>query len=297
MTPPSTSVATAPAVSAETLVELVTTATDDFPAGGLQAGPADSQDGLGELLPGPDAAVVVMPVVGAPRRELFVIVAPSLMTSMGASGVAELPPIVERTFLELAGGAELDVAALRSGIGAEMLVDLPHSGRGDGGLMVAAGAFAGVDHVATVGVAVHPVDATLDTPSDDVAPDDRPSDSLDAHELARPDSVGEEPTAMDLPTVAAPRAAHVAAPVPSGGRGLDLLGHVEMHVVAELGRTRMTVADLLGLAPGAVVELDRAAGSPIDLLVNGTLIARGEVVVIDEEFGLRISEIVDGDAH
>lgn len=71
-----------------------------------------------------------------------------------------------------------------------------------------------------------------------------------------------------------------------------------MSVVAELGRTRMTVADLLSLTPGSVVELDRAAGSPIDLLVNGTLIARGEVVVVDEEFGLRISEIVDAtEAH
>jgi flagellar motor switch protein FliN/FliY len=54
----------------------------------------------------------------------------------------------------------------------------------------------------------------------------------------------------------------------------------------------MTVRDLLSLTPGSVVELDRAAGSPVDVLVNGTLIARGEVVVIDEEFGIRISEII-----
>jgi flagellar motor switch protein FliN/FliY len=65
-----------------------------------------------------------------------------------------------------------------------------------------------------------------------------------------------------------------------------------MGVTAELGRTRMTVRDLLSLTPGSVVELDRAAGSPVDVLVNGTLIARGEVVVIDEEFGIRISEII-----
>ena len=82
--------------------------------------------------------------------------------------------------------------------------------------------------------------------------------------------------------------------------GLDLLRDVEMEVTAELGRTRMTVRELLSLAPGAVVELDRAAGSPADLLVNGTLIARGEVVVVDEDFGIRITEIVadgaeDGD--
>jgi len=75
-------------------------------------------------------------------------------------------------------------------------------------------------------------------------------------------------------------------------RGLDLLHDVEMEVSAELGRTRMSVRELLSLSPGAVVDLDRAAGSPADLLVNGRLIARGEVVVIDENFGLRITEIV-----
>jgi flagellar motor switch protein FliN len=75
-------------------------------------------------------------------------------------------------------------------------------------------------------------------------------------------------------------------------RGLDLLHDVEMEVTAELGRTRMSVRELLSIAPGAVVELDRAAGAPTDLLVNGRLIARGEVVVIDENFGLRITEIV-----
>jgi flagellar motor switch protein FliN/FliY len=74
--------------------------------------------------------------------------------------------------------------------------------------------------------------------------------------------------------------------------GLDMLHDVEMEVSAELGRTRMSVRELLSLTPGAIVELDRAAGSPADLLVNGRLIAKGEVVVIDENFGIRITEIV-----
>jgi flagellar motor switch protein FliN len=87
-------------------------------------------------------------------------------------------------------------------------------------------------------------------------------------------------------------AASRALPVVTNTDRLDLLSNVEMDVTAELGRTRMTVRDLLSLTPGIVVELDRMAGSPIDLFVNGTLIARGEVVVIDEEFGVRISEIV-----
>jgi len=78
--------------------------------------------------------------------------------------------------------------------------------------------------------------------------------------------------------------------------GIDMLRDVEMEVTCELGRTRMTVRRLLGLAPGDVVELDRLAGAPADLLVNGTLLARGEVVVVDESFGLRITEIVTKDA-
>ncbi len=73
---------------------------------------------------------------------------------------------------------------------------------------------------------------------------------------------------------------------------MDLLRQVEMDVTAELGRTRMTLNELLSLTDGAVIELDRAAGAPADILVNGRLIARGEVVVIDENFGLRITEIV-----
>jgi flagellar motor switch protein FliN/FliY len=71
-----------------------------------------------------------------------------------------------------------------------------------------------------------------------------------------------------------------------------VLADVEMGVTAELGRCRMTVRELLSITPGAVIDLDRAAGAPVDVLVNGTLIARGEVVVIVEEFGIRISELI-----
>jgi flagellar motor switch protein FliN/FliY len=74
--------------------------------------------------------------------------------------------------------------------------------------------------------------------------------------------------------------------------GLDLLRDVNMDVTAQIGSTRMTISELLALNEGAVVELDRAAGAPADLLVNGHLIARGEVVVIDENFALRITEII-----
>ncbi len=101
----------------------------------------------------------------------------------------------------------------------------------------------------------------------------------------------------------APSAAAPASGGPAGHAtgstswGIDMLRDVEMEVTCELGRTRMTVRQLLALAPGDVVELDRLAGSPADLLVNGTLLARGEVVVVDEAFGLRITEIVTRDAR
>ncbi|MGE0510466.1 MAG: flagellar motor switch protein FliN [Acidimicrobiia bacterium] len=82
-----------------------------------------------------------------------------------------------------------------------------------------------------------------------------------------------------------------AAPTLASYAPMALLHDVELVVTAELGRTTMPVRELLGLTPGMVVEIDRAAGAPIDLLVNGKLIAAGEVVVIDEEFGIRITEI------
>lgn len=105
------------------------------------------------------------------------------------------------------------------------------------------------------------------------------------------------PAAPATPAAAA-EPAPAAAPAPAAPRlssvpsGLELLHDVELAVTVELGRTRMLVRDVLELVPGSVIELDRAAGSPVDVLVNGTMIARGEVVVIDEEFGVRITEVI-----
>ncbi len=82
-----------------------------------------------------------------------------------------------------------------------------------------------------------------------------------------------------------------SAPAP-GQRPVSMLADVSLGVTVELGRARLTVAEVLSLTIGSVVELDRVAGSPVDVLVNGTLIARGEVVVVDEEFGVRVSEVI-----
>jgi len=85
---------------------------------------------------------------------------------------------------------------------------------------------------------------------------------------------------------------------PAGADGppeLERLYDVPVELAVEIGRTRMTIRETLALGPGSIVTLNRLAGQPVDLLVNGKPIARGEVVVIDEEFGLRVTEVVSGD--
>lgn len=96
--------------------------------------------------------------------------------------------------------------------------------------------------------------------------------------------------------VAAPAA--LAAPGSDGDRiamrPLETLSNVELAVTVELGRTRLLMKDLLSLRPGSVVELDRNVGSPVDVFVNSTLLAHGEVVVVDDELGVRITAIDSG---
>ena len=87
----------------------------------------------------------------------------------------------------------------------------------------------------------------------------------------------------------------LSAPAPTtGGGGADLgrVLDVPVELAVEIGRTTMTIGETLSLAPGSIVSLNRLAGEPVDLLVTGKVIAQGEVVVIDEEFGLRITDIV-----
>ena len=84
---------------------------------------------------------------------------------------------------------------------------------------------------------------------------------------------------------------------PGSGAGTDnadlrRLHDVPVELAVEIGRTRMTLGQTLELRPGSVVSLNRLAGEPVDLLINGKPIARGEVVVIDEEFGLRVTDVV-----
>jgi flagellar motor switch protein FliN/FliY len=91
---------------------------------------------------------------------------------------------------------------------------------------------------------------------------------------------------MELPQLEETPAATV------GDLDLGRLRDVPVELTVEIGRTHMTIGDTLNLAPGSIVALNRQAGEPIDLLVNGRPIAKGEVVVVDDEFGVRLTEVV-----
>jgi flagellar motor switch protein FliN len=137
-----------------------------------------------------------------------------------------------------------------------------------------------------------PAPPVFDSPSFDPSFD--PSFEPPAYQ---PPSPGElTPVAAAEPQVGV--AIHEFQPLGEGAgavgpaRPLTLLNDVNMEVTAELGRRRLRVRDIVSLQPGSVIELDRAAGSPVDVLVNGALVWHGEVVVVDEEFGIRVSEIV-----
>ena len=106
-----------------------------------------------------------------------------------------------------------------------------------------------------------------------------------------------EAEAADTSGIAAAEAAQFQELQPDSGMGagdvkIDAILDVPITVAMEIGRARINIRNLLQLNQGSVVELDRLAGEPMDVLVNGTLIAQGEVVVVNEKFGIRLTDIV-----
>jgi flagellar motor switch protein FliN/FliY len=226
----------------------------------------DGTAGRDRLLPGPGARAVSGSLDGALRGTVVLAVSSPLaeavehgplMNQELVAGVAQaITDAVHE--LESSAGGPLRLDALYE-VDAAIALGAP----GDGTAFLGLTVLDGDAHVATLAILVREVEVDgSDAPAEPEGP---------LHEF--------EPLVNREPTIEA-------------NRSLDLLADVEMGVTAELGRTRMTVKELLSLTPGSVVELDRTAGSPVDVLVNGTLVARGEVVVIDEEFGVRISEII-----
>jgi len=240
------------------------------------------------------AGAAVADLSGAVTGRLGVLVGEDLVQALSSSPMGELD-------LAAAVQPALDAAAAALGSTAQpaRVVDLE--------MVVTdmAGDFTAIPLVGSaISAALLVPDSTLATAETVAA---SASGETPAAPPAAAPSASAAPAAAGTPVGAAEGTTGALPPMPAspptnvrsiveGRRGIEMLHGVEMEVTVELGRTRMPVRDLLALAPGTVLALDRAAGSPADLLVNGRLIARGEVVVVDEDFGLRVTEIVDQSA-
>jgi len=245
------------------LREALSRAAAGLATDGRLAGPASAQEGLSDLVPSPDACGVASALEDG--AVLVALIGPAAAEHLGTPDA-----------VTIALGSILGVAAAELGLplgdlvaferADDLLVHLTevHNALGEGRSVFGAGIFEGDAVVATVGAIVNTAAGGM---------------SVDSGATAGPRSASSAP--------------------PAGGamfeRGLQLLADIELSVTAELGRARMAVGELLDLQPGAIIELDREAGVQIDVLVNGTLFARGEVVVVEDSFAVRVSEIVTGE--
>lgn len=129
-------------------------------------------------------------------------------------------------------------------------------------------------------------DAAADTSMDDWAA-----------ALAEQEVADKAAAAQGTPDTPAPVKAQIfqnfdSEPTAPAANNLDLILDIPVHLTVELGRTKIAIRNLLQLAQGSVVELDGLAGEPMDVLVNGCLIAQGEVVVVNDKFGIRLTDII-----
>jgi len=130
---------------------------------------------------------------------------------------------------------------------------------------------------------------------DDASEDDAEAAMLAMLEDLPQDDGGAAPEDINFKSaeVANAEFQHLSEPAAKpDAQNIDLLMDVNLPIAIELGRTKMSVADILGLGPGSVVELNKLAGEPVDVMVNHKIVAKGEVVVIDENFGVRITQLM-----
>ena len=130
--------------------------------------------------------------------------------------------------------------------------------------------------------------------------DDAPEDDAEADMLAMLEDLPSDESKADVSDinfsnqeVSNVKFQHLSEPAGKGEpRNIDMLMDVNLPISIELGRTKMTISDILSLGPGSVVELNKLAGEPVDVLVNQRVVAKGEVVVIDENFGVRVTQLM-----
>ncbi len=135
--------------------------------------------------------------------------------------------------------------------------------------------------------------ATDDVP---VSPDELPEELLqpEAEAEQSPDQMQSQPREVSSESEVPPLPDFSNMLADAAAGSIDMLNDVDLNVKVELGRTQLTVDEILRLTKGYVVELDKLAGDPVDILVNEQLIARGEVLVVNDSFCVRINEIIPG---
>ena len=131
--------------------------------------------------------------------------------------------------------------------------------------------------------------------AEDVGEGDAEAEMLAMLDGLPEDGGGATPEDIDFGSASVSQAEFQQLSAPAGrpeAQNIDMLLDINLPVSIELGRTRMSISDILAMGPGSVVELNKLAGEPVDLLVNYKIVARGEVVVIDENFGVRITNLI-----
>jgi flagellar motor switch protein FliN/FliY len=139
-----------------------------------------------------------------------------------------------------------------------------------------------------------------DDPNKIVNEDDVGEDDAEAAMMAMLDELPDDENKPDVSDINFPQQEvsnvefqHLSQPAgQTEAKNIDMLMDVNLPISIELGRTKMTISDILALGPGSVVELNKLAGEPVDLLINQRVVARGEVVVIDENFGVRVTQLM-----
>jgi flagellar motor switch protein FliN len=267
------------------LAETVERGASLLAGGSRLAGPAAAQDQAAELAPDESAGTVGLGLSFADDTAVVVVLTNPLAEELCGGSSPD----------HVRSGLQVLIDEITAGLGVPLtdsigLADTPElveflTGRS---VILGAGIFDGDAVVATLGAAGPRAGVAPAAPEPVTEPAAESADSSAAAPSAAPAAAA--PTAPHRPTSGAAAGPAVSQDVLA--RGLALLADVSLEVTAELGRSHLRVSELLALEPGSVIGLERAAGSPVDLLVNGSLFARAEVIVEEGRYAVRITELV-----
>lgn len=267
------------------LAETVERGASLLAGGSRLAGPAAAQDQAAELAPDESAGTVGLGLSFADDTAVVVVLTNPLAEELcGGSSPDHVRSGLQVLIDEITAGLGVP---LTDSIGLANTPELVEflTGRS---VILGAGIFDGDAVVATLGAAGPRAGVAPAAPEPVTEPASESSDSSATAPSAAPAAAA--PTAPHRPTSGAAAGPAVSQDVLA--RGLALLADVSLEVTAELGRSHLRVSELLALEPGSVIGLGRAAGSPVDLLVNGSLFARAEVIVEEGRYAVRITELV-----